>query len=131
MKTQFLVGCLGAAVLVSGCISSVDGHYRGGVPFVKDKIEGRYKRPADQVFAAAREVVKFKGTLVSETTFPGTTNTVRTLEGRVNQRRVLVRVEPVDADVSSVVVQVRTPGGGSDLNLTHEIEKEIALQLAR
>jgi hypothetical protein len=36
----------------------------------------------------------------------------------------------VDAKVTSVTVQVRTSGGGSDKPLTHEIEKQIAVKLA-
>jgi hypothetical protein len=131
MKTQFLVAVIGAALLVIGCHSTMDGRKRAGVPFVKDQVEGRYERPADKVFAAAREVIKFNGTLVNESTLHGGTNLVRVLEGKVNQRNVWVRVEPMDAKVTSVVVQVRTKSGGKDTDLTHEIEKQIALQLAR
>jgi hypothetical protein len=128
MKTQFLVAFLGAAVLVAGCHSSLDGRKHAGVPFVKDKVEGRYERPVDQVFAAAIQVIKLNGALVNETTIHGT-NTVRVAEGKVNQRSVWVRVEAEDPKVSWVVVQTRTPGGGKDIDLAHEIEKQIALQL--
>jgi len=129
MRTQIVAALVGAALLSAGCVGTVDGRHRAGVPFVKDKIEGRYERSPDQVFAAAREVVRFNGTLVRESTVLGGTNTVRVLEGKVNQRAVWVRVEPVDAKVTSVLVQVRTKGGGKDINLTHELEKQIALQL--
>jgi hypothetical protein len=30
-----------------------------------------------------------------------------------------------------VTVQTRTPGGGSDIDLAHELEKQIALKLVR
>jgi hypothetical protein len=30
-----------------------------------------------------------------------------------------------------VTVQTRTPGGGSDIDLAHEIEKQIALKLVQ
>lgn len=116
--------------MIAGCVRSLDGRKRAGVPFVKDSIEGRYERPVEQVFAAARKVVEFNGTLSTEGTIHGT-NTVRVLEGKVNQRSVWVRVEPVDARITSVIVQVRTPGGNKDTDLTHELEKQIALQLAR
>jgi hypothetical protein len=129
MKTQYVAALAGAALLGAGCVGTVDGRHRAGVPFVKDKIEGRYERSPDQVFAAAREVVRYNGTVIRESTVLGGTNTVRVLEGKVNQRSVWVRVEPVDAKVTSVLVQVRTKGGGKDINLTHELEKQIALQL--
>ncbi len=76
-----------------------------------------------------KEVVKFNGTLVNESILYGETNAVKTVEGKVNQRTVWVRVEAVDPKVTAVVVQTRTPGGGSDLPLAHEIEKQIALKL--
>lgn len=131
MKTQFLVGLLGAAILITGCIRSQDGRRHAGVPFVKDRIEGRYERTPDQVYAAACKVIEFNGALVNESTMHGATNIVRVVEGKVNERSVWVRVEPIDARITSVVVQVRTPGGGKDLDLTHELEKQIALQLSR
>ena len=54
---------------------------------------------------------------------------VKTVEGRINQRNVWVRVEQVDPKVTSVKVQTRTPSGGADLDLAHQVEKEIALKL--
>ena len=59
------------------------------------------------------------------------TNTVKTVEGKINQRTVWVRVEAVDPKVTAVTVQTRTSGGVSDLDLAHEVEKQIALKLVR
>ena len=130
MKTHLVIGFFGLTVLIAGCISSLDGRKHAGVPFIRDRVEGRYERTADQAYAAAVQVIKFNGTLLNEDTMHGT-NVVRVAEGKVNQRSVWVRVEPVDAKTCSVVVQARTPGGGKDIDLVHEIEKQIALQLAR
>ena len=52
------------------------------------------------------------------------------MEAKVNGRNVWVRVEPVDTKITSVIVQVRTKGGGADLQLTQELQKQIAVQLA-
>ena len=112
-----------------GCVDTVSGRKTGGVPWIKDMVEGRYERSVEQVFKASIDVVKFNGTLLNESTLHTETNTVKTVEGKVNQRNVWVRVEPVDAKVTSVKVQTRTPGGISDIDLAHEIEKQIALQL--
>ena len=131
MKTK-LFTLLAAVVLVSlvaGCYSTVTGRSKFGMPFTKDKVEGRYERPVDEVFNAAIEVIKYNGTLVNESVLHSQTNLVKTLEGRVNQRRVYVRVEQLDPKLTSVQVQARTAGGGRDLDLTHELEKEIALKL--
>lgn len=122
---------MGLALLTAGCVGTVSGKKTAGVPFVRDRIEGRYERPADQVYEAAKEVLRLNGVLVSESTLHGgfSEGGIRTLEGRVNQRRVWISVEQIDPRVSSVIVQARTSGGGSDLYLCHELEKQIALRL--
>lgn len=131
MKLKIFVAFVGAAVLVSGCVGTVTGGKTAGVPFVKDTMEGRYERPLDQVFEAAKEVVKYNGTLVNESILHNETNMVKTVEGKVNQRSVWVRVEAAEPKVTTVVVQTRTINGGTDIDLAHEIEKQIAIKLAR
>lgn len=132
MKTKFLLGLAGLAIVAIGCIGTVSGRKAGAVPFVKDRIEGRYERPASQVFDAAKEVLKLNGSLLSESTLHGGTNAagVLALEGKVNQRRVWMSVEQIDAKVSAVIVQARTKAGGSDIELCHDLEKQVALRLA-
>jgi hypothetical protein len=121
----FLVA--GMAGVMTGCVETVDGRSQAGVPFVKDKVEGRYEVPVGQVFEAAKKVLAFNGTLTSENTIN------HSLEAKVNQESVWVRVEEVDAakPVTHVIVQSRTKAGGTDLDLAHEIEKQIALNLVR
>jgi Protein of unknown function (DUF3568) len=128
MKTMIFAVMLGAALAGAGCVSTVNERTAAGFPFIKDRVEGRYARSVDQVFNAARDVVKRNGVLVRDSNVYST-NVVRTLEGRVNQCNVWMRVEPVDPRITQVVVQTRTQGGGANLDLAHELEKEIALEL--
>ena len=129
MKATILGILVGAAVLVTvGCVHTVTDRNTGGMPFVKDKVEGRYERPVEPIFQAARQVVSELGTLVNESTMYQT-NVVKTVQGKVNQRNVWIRIEPIDPKVTSVIVQARTEGGGGDIELAHEIEKNIALKL--
>lgn len=115
------VGCL--LMLVVGCVNTVDGHKRGGWPLSKDKFESTYERPVNQVVAAAIEVLKFNGVLTSH-------NVVNnSLVAKVDTRTVYVRVDQTDAAVSKVTTQVRTKGGGVDLNLANEIDKQIGMRL--
>jgi hypothetical protein len=130
MKTKMLVALLGGLVLVAGCVSTVNDRSTAAWPLVKDKFEGRYERPVDQVYAAAVEVIKFNGAIARESILNPGPNQVRSIEAKVNGRSVWVRVEPVDTKITSVVVQVRTKGGGSDLELTQELQKQIAVKLA-
>ena len=131
MKEKFFLLLLGATLITVGCVSTVNDRHTAGVPFIKDRVEGRYERPLDQVYDAAKEVVKFNGALVNESILHTETNMVKTVEGKVNQRTVWVRVEAMDPKITGVAVQTRTSGGGSDLDLAHEIEKQIALKLVK
>ncbi len=128
MKVFTIAISMGLVGLLVGCVSTVNERTTAGMPFVKDKIEGRYERPVTQVFEAAKEVVKDKGVLVREGTLYST-NEVKTVEGRINQRNVWIRVTAVDPKVTSVLVQARTSGGGADVDLAAQVDKEIALKL--
>jgi hypothetical protein len=130
MKTKFLAVIAGVAVVAAGCVGTATGRKTAAVPWVKDKFESRYERPAPQIFEAAKEVVRLNGALLSETTLHGT-NTVLALEGKVNQRNVWISVEQIEPKVALVVVQARTKGGGTDLDLVRELDKQIALKLVR
>src|SRR5206468_9301269 len=121
MKEKLFLALIGASLIGAGCVPTVTGRTSMGVPFVKDSVEGHYERPLDQVYDAAKEVVKFNGTLVNESILHTETNMVKTVEGKVNQRSVWVRVEAMDTKITGVMVQTRTTGGMSDIDLAHEI----------
>ena len=131
MKEKIFLSLIGESLIGAGCVPTVTGRTSVGVPFIKDSVEGYYERPLDQVYDAAKEVVKFNGALVNESILHTETNMVKTVEGKVNQRSVWIRVEAMDPKVTGVAVQTRTKGGGTDIDLAHEIEKQIALKLVR
>jgi hypothetical protein len=127
MKMKFLavlaLSCL--TVLLSGCVGTVDGRSRAGVPFAKDTIESRYERPLDQIFTAAKDVLRFNGTLYGENTISNT------LEAKIDTRTVWVAVDEVEPKISRVRVQARKSNGSGDVDLASEIDKQIALRLPR
>jgi len=131
MKTTIFAILTGLVVIAAGCVSTVDERSRAGVPFIKDRVEGRYERTVDQVAEAAKQVVINNGVLVNESTLYNQTNAVKTVEGKINQRTIWVRIQAVDPKITSVTVQTRTSGGGSDIDLAHEMEKQIALKLVQ
>ena len=133
MKTKLFasVAVVALVAFVVGCVNTVSGRKTAAVPFLKDRLQGRYERSVEEVFTAAKEVVQLNGTLLNESTLHTSTNAIRVLEGKVNQRKVWVRVEEVDPKVSCVTVQVRNKAGGKDTDLTAELEKQIALKLVR
>ena len=131
MKTKISVVLLGALVLVAGCVKTVNDRHAFAISPGKDKYESRYERSVDQVYAASVTVVRRLGTIDRETIInPSGTNMVRAIEGKVNNRKVWVGVQAVDPQVTSVTVQVRTKGGGTDQTLTQELQKQIAINLA-
>jgi len=132
MRMKIFLPLLTAITMVAsiGCVKTMNDRSRAGVPFLKDTIEDRYDVPMERVQQAAIDVIKFNGTLVNETTLYGETNLVKTVEGKINQRDVWVRVEQEQPKVTLVKVQTRTSGGGTDIDLAHDISKQIALKLA-
>jgi Protein of unknown function (DUF3568) len=131
MKTNFFAALAGIAIVATGCIGTVSGTKTAAVvPFTKDRVEGRYERSVDQVYQASVAVIQNNGVIITEFIPHDTTNVVRSLQGKVNQRNVWVKVEAVDPKITSVTVQART-AMNSDVDLAHQLEKEIALQLAR
>ena len=123
-KIALLVAGMMAAGILAGCYSTPEGKMKGGVPFVKDHFEGRYQRPVATIFAAARQVLELNGTVTGENRINNS------LEAKVDNRTVWVRVDEVEPGVSRVIVAARKKGGGADLDLASEIEKQIALKLA-
>jgi hypothetical protein len=135
MKTKIFMALttMAIAILASGCITTVSGTKTAGDPFGRDSLTGRYQRSEDQVYRAAIQVINNDGKLLTEYIPHNSTNVVRAFKGRVNQNDVWVRVEAVELQppLTQITVEARTKWGNQDLNLAHELEKEVALQLAR
>ena len=134
MKTKIFAAFAAVAtiaIVTTGCTSTVTGTSTAAVPFTKDSVEGRYERTVDQVYQASVAVMLANGVIITEYIPHDTTNAVRSLYGKVNQKNVWMRVAAVDPKITAVTVQSRSKMGGSDVDLAHELEKEIALQLVR
>lgn len=125
MKKLFgiLTVCVSAAWM-SGCVSTVDGRQQVGVPFIKDQFQGRYERPVLEVWKASIDVLSYNGNLYSQDVMRST------LEATVEGKTVWMKVQAVDPKVTEITVQVRTKGGGTDLELARELDKQIAVRLA-
>jgi hypothetical protein len=129
MKTKDFAAILAVAVVATGCVKTVSGTHTAAITFGPDRVEGRYQRTLDQVYQASVQVVQNNGVVIMEFIPHDTTNAVRSLQGKVNQRNVWVRVEAVDPRITEVTVQARSRAGVRDVDLAHQLEKEIALQL--
>src|SRR5690606_17265670 len=94
------------------------------IPFKKDTINDRYERSVQQGIAAARVVLGRLGQITSDDA------ALQTVTARVSANHIWVRVLAVDRKTIEVSTQVRTRGGNTDIDMTAEISKQIALQLA-
>ncbi len=132
MKKTFFAVLAGVAVVVAtGCVHTVSDTSTFAVSYGKDSVAGRYQRDLDTVYKASVAVIQNDGVLLTEYIPHDNTNAVRSLTGRVNDCKVWIRVEQVDPKISQVDVEARTKWGRVNIDLVHELEKEIALQLAR
>jgi len=129
MKTKICLAFLGAAIITSGCVGTVSGTKTPALVYNRDAVQGRYQRSVDLVYQAAVQVVQTDGVLVKEFIPHDTTNVVRSLQAKVNQRNVWIRVAAESPQISQVTVQARS-GTGGDVDLAHQLEKEIALKLS-
>lgn len=124
LKWIFSLGMGVVALGLTGCIENIDGRRGAGVPFVKDRVEGRYERSPAELWTASKDVLKYQGTLISEDTLKNV------LEASVDERRIWVKVEEFDTKTSRVIVQARTKGGAADMEMAAFIDKQIAVRLA-
>jgi hypothetical protein len=131
MQFRILAVSVAAIAILAGCVKTVNDRSTAAFPIVKDKFEARYKRSVDQVYGASVFVMKYLGTISRESVINPGTNEVKAIEGKVNGRHVWVRVQAVDPEVTALTVQARTSAGGTDLSLTHEIDKQIAVKLTQ
>jgi hypothetical protein len=113
----FIAVCLAASFC--GCVKTVDGRSQAGMPMATDTKESSYERPVEQIFNAAKDVLKLNGTLVSENTIN------HSLEAKIDTRTVWIAVEEIEPKVSRVRVQARTKHGRGDIDLASEIDKQI------
>jgi hypothetical protein len=131
MKKIIFAALAGIIIVTAGCVSTVTDTSSPALTWSTDKISARYQRSVDQVYQAAVTVIQNNGVVLTEYIPHDTTNTVRALSGKVNQKNVWVRVEAVDPKITELTIQARSSWGVSDVALASELVTEVALQLAR
>ena len=105
---------------VSGCYSTQEGRVKPGVPFAKDSIQSRYENVTmETVHAAARQVIKTNGTLTNDD------SVTHTLRGVINKRNVWIKLSSDDAGIVTITTQARTKAGGTNIDLSSEIDKQV------
>ena len=130
MKWILFAALAGVVLSTGGCVKTEVDTYTFAPWFGKDRVQGRYPRSADEVYRAAFTVLGRKGVVVQEYIPHGTDNSVRSVYGKVGENKVWISVAAEqDPKVASIVVEARTKMGGTNIELAHELEKDVALQL--
>ena len=130
MKVKLFAILVGAVAVTAGCVSTVSDTHTAAITFGKDRVEGCYPRSLDQVYQAAFAVINKNGVVVTEYIPHDTSTNVRSFLGKVDQCDVWVRVETgEDPKTTLITVQARTKWGSSNVDLAHDLEKDVALQL--
>ncbi|HKS36117.1 MAG TPA: hypothetical protein VJW76_02935 [Verrucomicrobiae bacterium] len=119
-RSFFTLLSLSCLMLVGvGCYTAGDGGLKVGVPFGKDTIVSRYERPYDQVKRATIAVLKRNGTLTSDDLVK------KVLAARIDTHTIWVQLDDSEPRIVKVSVQARTNGGGPDVDMASEIDKQI------
>jgi hypothetical protein len=111
------LGCL--MILSAGCHSTLEGRLEPGMPFGKDTIVSRYERPYQQVYTAAKEVLKRMGSLTNDDVV------TKTLRGAIDAQPVWIQLDDSEPRITKVSVQARTRGGAPNVDLASEVDKQI------
>ena len=131
MKLKFFAVVAGIAFVTAGCVSTVSDTRTPALTWSRDNLNQRYERTIDQSYQASVAVIQNNGVLLTEYIPHDYTNSVRSLQGKVNEKNVWIRVEAIDPKTTEVTVQVRSTWGVSDVSLASELLTQIALQLSR
>jgi hypothetical protein len=113
-----LIGAVCLVLVAAACHTTLEGRLKPGFPG-KDTIVSRYEVPFDQVYEAAKAVLKDSGTLVSDD------QVSKVLRARVDTNTVWVKLDDSEPRITTMSVEARTSGGVAHVELAGEIDKRI------
>lgn len=128
VKIFAAIAATGITLFTAGCVNTVTDEHTAGI-HIPDKVESRYQRSVDEVYAAAIAVINNNGVVVTEFIPHDSTNQVRSVEAKVDKEQVYIRVEAVDPQVTQITIQARTTMSG-DMDKARQLDKLIYMQLA-
>ena len=119
------------ALCLGGCVGKVTQDNPGKPPAYRDRIEAQYKQPAEKVFAAAKRAFNTFGNMTRESSSVSSAAQLCFIEGNINGNQVYIRIEGTSATASKMIIQVRSPMGGTNLQLANELHRQTEVELTR
>src|SRR5262245_56000704 len=131
MKKGLNIILAGLALCLAGCVSKVTQDNPGRPPAYRDRIEAQYKQPAEKVFEATKRAFNSFGNITRESSSLSSAAQVCFIEGNINENRVYVRIEGTSPTTSKMIIQIRAPMGGTNLQMANELHRQTEIELAR
>jgi hypothetical protein len=121
----------GLALGLTGCVSKVTQDNPDRPPAYRDRIEAQYQQPAQKVFEAAKRAFNRFGNITVESSSVSSAVQMCFIEGTINQDKVYIRIEGTSSSAAKMIVQIRAPMGGTNLQVANELQKQTELELPR
>ena len=131
MKKGITIILAAATLGVAGCVSKVTQDNPGRPPAYRDRIESQYKQPAEKVFEAAKRAFNSFGNITRESSSVSSAAQLCFIEGLINGNRIYIRIEGTSPTSTRMIIQVRAPGGGTNLQMANELHRQTEIELAR
>jgi len=131
MRTGLNIILAGVALCLAGCVSTVTQDNPGKAPAYRDRIETQYQQPAQKVFDAAKRAFNSYGNILRESSSVSSALQLCFIEGTINQNKVYIRIEATSPSATKMIVQIRAPMGGTNLQMANELIKQTDVELAR
>lgn len=131
MKNRLTIILAAMAFCLAGCVSKVTQDNPGKTSAYRDRIEAKFQQPAQTVFDAAKRAFNSYGNITRESASVSSAAQLCYIEGTLNQDRVYIRIEGVAPSGSKMIVQIRAPLGGTNLQMANELVKRTEFELSR
>ena len=131
MRKGLIIILAGATLVLSGCVSKITQDNPGKPPGYRDRLETQYQQPAQKVFEAAKRAFNSYGNITRESASVSSAAQLCYIEGNLNADRVYIRIEGTTPTTTKMIVQVRAPFGGSNLQMANELIKRTDFELGR
>jgi hypothetical protein len=131
MKMGLNIFLAGLALCLAGCVSKVTQDNPGKPPAYRDRIEAQYQQPAAKVFEAAKRAFNSFGNMTRESSSVSSAAQLCFIEGNINENRVYIRIEGTSPTTAKMIIQVRSPMGGTNLQLANELHRQTEVELQR
>jgi len=131
MKKGIILVLVAVTLGLAGCVGKVTRDNPSKPPAYRDRIETQYQQPAEKVFEAVKRAFNSFGNITRESSSVSSAAQLCYVEGTINENRVYIRIEGVSPKSTKMIIQVRAPMGGTNLQMANELHRQTEIELSR